>query len=51
MGYGWGMTETPRESETELSQKDVDRSAELERADTEPHDEPNAPTGTPRPNA
>ncbi len=40
------MTETPRESEIELTQKDVDRSAELDR-DTDPQDEPNAPNREP----
>ena len=41
------MTETPRESQTELTQKDVDRSAELDRAEVVAKEEENAPNREP----
>jgi hypothetical protein len=41
------MTEAPRESETELTQKDVDRSAELERSEVDATEEDNAPNREP----
>jgi len=43
------VTETPRESETELSQKDVDRNAKLDRADVDSSKEANAPHREPEP--
>jgi hypothetical protein len=43
------MTETQRESETSLSEKDVERDDQLERAELDPEDQPNAPNREPTP--
>jgi hypothetical protein len=48
-GYGPVMTETQRESETSLSEKDVERDDQLERAELDPEDQPNAPNREPTP--